>query len=205
VNKFLVCLVEDFIANSSPSAQLLRHKGKMKWSVGAVSQQQPTAPAQGPLVNATDVVASGLAGVTVATLSSKLGVEGTLLGVGIASMAGTASSSIYKGYLNMATTSGQRLPIVLRLLAAWRWFASERPRERRSILRSGLLAGLVACLLGVAAITFFEVSVDKSFSCLIWQECPANTNQSTQPSILGGNAQYGDADGDGVPDEEEAF
>ena len=172
-----------------------------------MSHQQPTDESgERPLVNTTDVVASGLAGVTVAALSSKLGVDGTLLGAGIASMAGTASRSIYKGYLNRATTTRATITdgrsLVVRVFAALRWFTFRPRQERRSILRRGLLAGLVACLLGVAVITALEWSAHKSFSCLIWQECPAPT---TQPSILGGNAQYGDTDGDGLPDEQEAL
>jgi len=169
-----------------------------------VSQQQPSETNERPLVSATDVVASGFAGVTVAVLSSKLGIGGTLLGAGIASMLGTASRSIYKGYLNKATTIGGG-SLVVRVLAALRWFTFRPRQERRSILRRGLIAGVVALLLGVAVITFFEVSVDKSFSCLIWKDCPANPTQPTQPSILGGNAQYGDTDGDGLPDEEEVL
>ena len=166
-----------------------------------MSQQQPSETNERPLVSATDVVASGFAGVTVAVLSSKLGLGGTLLGAGIASMLGTASRSIYKGYLNKATTIGGG-SLVVRVLAALRWFTFRPRQERRSILRRALIAGLVAFLLGVAVIAFLEVSAHKSFSCLIWQECPAPT---TQPSILGGNAQYGDTDGDGLPDEQEAL
>jgi hypothetical protein len=168
-----------------------------------VSQQQPAEPGQRPLVNATDVVASGLAGVTVATLSSKLGIDGTLLGVGIASMAGTASRSIYKGYLNRATTTTTTITdgrsVVVRVLAALRWFTFRPRQERRSILRRALIAGVVAFLLGVAVIAALEVRAQTSFSCLIWGECGAQT-------IVPTRAQYLlDTDRDGLPDEQEAL
>jgi len=75
-----------------------------------MSHQQASDPAERPLVSATDVVAAGLAGVTVAALSFKLGIDGTLLEAGLASMAGTASRSVYKAYLRDATSRVPRLP-----------------------------------------------------------------------------------------------
>src|SRR5829696_4255086 len=173
------------------------HKTSLGISLGVVSHQPPSESNERPLVSATDVIASGFAGFTVAVFSSKLGIGGTLLGAGIASMLGTASRSIYKGYLNKATTIGGG-SLVVRVLAALRWFTFRPRQERRSILRRALIAGLVAFLLGVAVIAFLEVSANKSFSCLIWQECSV-------PSIVPSADQYGDTDGDGLPDEQEAL
>jgi hypothetical protein len=175
------------------------HKTSLGISLGVVSHQQPREePPERPLLSATDVIASGFAGFTVAALSSKLGLGGTLLGAGIASMFGTASRSIYKGYLNKATTIGGG-SLVVRVLAALRWFTFRPRQERRSILRRALIAGVVAFLLGVAVIAFLEVRAHRSFSCLIWHECGV-------PSIVPAPAQYLlDTDADGLPDEQEAL
>jgi hypothetical protein len=176
-----------------------------------MSQPQAAGPAREPLIDPIEVAASALAGVTVAALTSKLGVTGTLLGAGLASMVGTASASVYKAYLGEAVTSAQGRPLIRRLLAAFGWFAQRGPqggpRDRRSILRAALLAAAAAFLLGVGAITALEYGAEKSLSCLLWAECPAGASE-TLPTVMGGGAVGGavdngpgnDSDGDGVPD-----
>lgn len=169
--------------------------------------EEPEAP---PLVSRKDVVASGLAGVTVAVFSSKLGVEGTLFGAGLASMVGTASTSIYKAYLPQVETSERKPPGALALPAALWWFLFQRPPVRRSVVRTGLLAGVIACIIGLGVLTSVEQLTRQSFSCLIWNECLAGASE-TQPSIMGGspvvdgggNGGGGgdiDTDGDGLFD-----
>jgi len=67
-----------------------------------MSDQPAEAPAQQPLISAKAVVISGLAGVTTAIFSARLGVAGTLAGAAISPMIGTASTSVYNAYLNAA-------------------------------------------------------------------------------------------------------
>src|SRR5215211_4494993 len=102
-----------------------------------MSDRPPEAPAQQPLISPRDVLISGLAGATVAIFTAKLGVTGTLAGAALAPMIGTASTSVYKAYLNAAPPRPRpprrRTVAVLSLvLAAFGWFTTQRPAERRS-------------------------------------------------------------------------
>jgi hypothetical protein len=166
-----------------------------------MSDRPADAPAQQPLISLKDVVVSGLAGVTTAIVTAKLGVAGTLAGAALAPMIGTASTSVYNAYLN----SGRPLPDhrSRRVAAAFRWFASRPPAERRQIRSVGLRYGMVAILLGLGVITALELGLHRSLPCLIWQACPAGVSQ-TQPSILGGSPDLEsnvDSDVDGVSDQ----
>jgi Thrombospondin type 3 repeat len=166
-----------------------------------MSARPADAPAQQPLINPRDVVISGLAGVTAAIVTAKLGVAGTLAGAAVAPMIGTASTSVYNAYLNAVRPSPDHRP--RRVAAAFIWFASRRPAERRPILSVGLRYGMVAILLGLGVITALELSLHKSLPCLIWQACPAGVSQ-TRPSLLRGGPDLDpglDSDVDGVSDQ----
>jgi hypothetical protein len=62
------------------------------------------------------------------------------------------------------------------------------------MLLSGLLAGVVAFLIGTGVVTALEVGVGENLSCWVWNECPTTdsssgeeaSNTSTLPSVLGG-------------------
>ena len=174
-----------------------------------MSDQPPAAPteapAQQPLISPRDVVISGLSGTTVAIVSAKLGVTGVLTGAAIAPMIGTASTSVYKAYLNAALPPPRpprRRKVVaalLLVLAAFGWFTTRRPAERRSVLSVGFCAGTVAILLSLGVVTALELGLHRSLPCLIWKECPSGVRQ-TQPSLLGGDPVV-DNDQDGVPDQ----
>jgi hypothetical protein len=177
-----------------------------------MSDRPAEAPAQQPLISPRDVIISGLAGVTAAIFTAKLGVAGTLAGAAIAPMIGTASTSVYNAYLNAApphrrAPRPRRVAALFLVFAAFGWFASRSPAERRQIRSVGLRAGIVAILLGLGIITALELGLHKSLPCQIWQKCPGGLGQ-TQPSILGGGPALDpaldpavDSDGDGVSDQ----
>ena len=62
------------------------------------------------------------------------------------------------------------------------------------MLLSGLVAGVIAFLIGTSAVTALEVGAGKNLSCWVWSECSTTdsssgeeaSNTSTLPSILGG-------------------
>ncbi len=96
-----------------------------------------------------DVVAAGLTAVTVGAIVSWFGVPQTLLGAALTSMIGTTVSSVYKTYLRQATIRELNRPWIAWVLAALRSFVFRPSEKRRAILLRSLLAGLVACFLGV--------------------------------------------------------
>jgi len=76
-----------------------------------------------------------------------------------------------------------------------------RWRQRSLTVGRSVVAAGISFLLGLGAITALEHSAGKSLSCWVWEECPAqsssteegsgSSDQSTQPSILGGGPSGG--------------
>ena len=52
------------------------------------------------------------------------------------------------------------------------------PTARRRVLLSGLLAGLLATVVGLSGVTGIELASGKSLSCMVWEACPAGTAPS---------------------------
>lgn len=115
------------------------------------------------------LLAAGLAAATAAVVTSTLGATGTLAGTVLTAMVATASSAVYKAYLESAASRARSLPRGTRLLAAFGWFSFRTSRERRRfILSRALRAGVVAGCIGVAIVTAVQFALGDSLSCSIW-------------------------------------
>ena len=137
-----------------------------------------------PLVKLSTIVATGLAAALAAFFTSRFGIAGTVLGTALMAMIITACSAVLSVYLERAAAKARNVvPGALRA----------RP-SRRSILLGSLLTMAASFLVGVGVVTSVELSVGKSLSCWVWNECPTNkeggggpsTSIGTRPSILGG-------------------
>jgi hypothetical protein len=130
---------------------------------------EPTGEPTGSVVSLAAVISAGLAAATAAVATSYLGVAGTLVGTVLTAMVTTASSAIYKAYLESPTGRPRSLPKGLQLLAALGWFSFHTSRDRRRLILSrALLSGVVASFIGIAIITAVQVAIDDSLSCSIW-------------------------------------
>jgi hypothetical protein len=70
-----------------------------------------------------------------------------------------------------------------RMRAALGWFSHLPPLARRSILIKGLIAAVVAFVIGMAAVYAVEKGIGNSLSCGLWAKCP----EGATPGIhLGG-------------------
>ena len=137
-----------------------------------------------PLVKPSTVVATGLASALGAFFTSRFGIAGTVLGTALMSMIITAGSALFDAYLERVV--GKVRNVVPGTLRA-------RP-PRRSMLLGGFLTMAASFLVGMVAVTGVELSVGKSLSCWVWNECPTKNDggeatsggMGTRPSILGG-------------------
>src|SRR5215212_10115173 len=119
-----------------------------------------------PLVKLSTVVATGLAAALEAFFTSRFGIAGTVVGTALMAMIITAASALISVYLERAATKARSVvPGVLRA----------RP-SRRSVLLGTLLTMAASFLLGLGVVTSVELSVGKSLSCWVWNECPTNNN-----------------------------
>lgn len=87
----------------------------------------------------------------------------------------------------------KRGDLLSRLRAIPNYLKNLPSARRRSILLTGVLAGLVATFIGLGGITGIELASGKNLSCQLWSECPATTTGAPTGSsggsglsILGG-------------------
>jgi hypothetical protein len=163
------------------------------------------------------VIAVGIASPAVTILTSRFGVAGTVIGLAVGAMILTALVDFLKVYLGRAPATVAKVPDTmikmpggLRTLLSWRNVRSRiqaafakvfsptaaPPKRRRAILIGGLLAAGISFLVALSIVTALELGVGKSFSCWLWEDCPAaessaedgqpSTSAITLPSILGG-------------------
>jgi hypothetical protein len=157
------------------------------------------------ILDPAKVVAGGVAAPLGALLTSHFGVAGTMLGLALSAVIVTTISDILKAYFKRAPGAVKNIPGSLgtgfslknfrrMVTAPFSWFLSLGPSRKRAMLLSGLLAGVVAFLIGTGVVTALEVGVGENLSCWVWSECPTTdsssgeeaSNTSTLPSILGG-------------------
>jgi hypothetical protein len=89
----------------------------------------------------------------------------------------------------------EKRPGLLSRLRAVPGFLKELPSaQRRRVLLAGLLAGLVAMVIGLGTVTGIELAGGKTLSCLVWS-CPDDTNSEESSSSSGlsifGGRSYG--------------
>ncbi len=163
-------------------------------------------------------MAAGFAAAVAAFVTSRFGVAGTLLGAALTAMIITGGSAILKAHLENVTGNVRKVPRKLRqrrnrwkagrsaepetlperpdlrdnfagrMRAALDWFSHLPPLERRSILVKGLIATVVAFVIGMGAIWAVEKGIGNSLSCGIWAKCP----EGATPGIhLGGDRDTG--------------
>lgn len=88
-------------------------------------------------------------------------------------------------------TGGRPRSLRSRLRTIPRFLKNLPSAQRRKVLRAGILAGLVAVVIGLGTITGIEFAGGKTLSCIVWG-CPLSAEESGasgQPlSILGGFA-----------------
>ena len=160
------------------------------------------------------VIAVGIASPAASVLTSRFGVAGTLVGLTVGAVILTALVDILKVYLARAPATVAKVPetvtkmpsdlrtrlswrnILSRLRVAFAGFSSlpSAPARRRSVLIGSIVAAGISFLVGLSVVTGLELGVDKSLSCWVWDDCPAESSAddgrtsitSTLPSILGG-------------------
>ena len=89
----------------------------------------------------------------------------------------------------------EKRPGLLSRLRAVPGFLKELPSaQRRRVLLAGLLAGMVAMVIGLGTVTGIELAGGKTLSCLVWS-CPDDTNSEESSSSSGlsifGGRSYG--------------
>jgi hypothetical protein len=137
-----------------------------------------------PTVKLTGVVAAGLAAAVAAFFTSRFGITGTVLGTALTAMIITVGSALLGFYLERAAAKARSVPEAIRV----------RP-PRRSVLLGGFLAAAASFVVGIGVVTGVELSVGKSLSCWVWNDCltkddgggaASEGTTRTRPSILGG-------------------
>jgi hypothetical protein len=141
------------------------------------------------LVKPSAVMGAGLASAVAALFTSRFGVAGTVIGAALTTMIITAGSALFGLYVERAAARARGgIPGVVRV----------RPPRRRSILLGALLAAAASFVVGMGAVTGVELSVGKSLSCWVWNECSTKDDGGgaasggttrTRPSILGGSPE----------------
>jgi hypothetical protein len=165
-----------------------------------------------PVVRPVSVIATGLTAAAAAFLTSRFGIAGTILGTAVMAMLITAGASILEIYLETAAAKARTVPSSLRVRGApgnarsrvadtthrgprglFARLASLPTARRRSVLAGTLVAAVLSFLITMGAVTAVELSVGKSLSCWLWDECPerssggqSSSEVETQPSVLGG-------------------
>jgi uncharacterized membrane protein YjjB (DUF3815 family) len=170
-----------------------------------------------PILDLPKVIAVGIASPAVTILTSRFGVAGTVIGLAVGAMILTALVDFLKVYLARAPATVAKVPDTmvkmpggLRTRLSWRNVRSRiqaafakvfsltaaPPKRRRAILIGSLLAAGISFLVALSIVTALELGVGKSFSCWLWEDCPAaessaeddqpSTSAITLPSILGG-------------------
>ena len=156
------------------------------------------------LLDLPKVIAAGIASPAGAALTSRFGVAGTLVGLALSAVIITVVSDLLKVYLARVSGAVTYIPGGFRKKSALRRCASRTrlpysklatlaPRRNPILIGSVLGAG-IAFLIGLSAVTAFELSVGKNLSCWAWNNCPTAasstegeaSNTTTLPSILGG-------------------
>lgn len=64
-----------------------------------------------------------------------------------------------------------RVSLFARLRSIPSYLKEMTPSGRRRVLFGGILAGLVATLIGLAAVTGVEATAGETLSCLVWRDC----------------------------------
>lgn len=172
-----------------------------------------------PIVRPVSVIATGLAAAGAAFLTSRFGIAGTILGTAVMAMLITAGAAILEVYLETAAAKARTVPSSIRGAPGhadssaadtthrgsggiFARLASLSAARRRSVLAGTFVAAVLSFLIAMAAVTGVELSVGKSLSCWLWDECPERSSGErprsqvgTQPSILGGQRITGAAQG----------
>lgn len=86
-----------------------------------------------------------------------------------------------------AEARDERGGLLSRLRAIPDYLKNLSPARRRSILLTGVLAGLVATFIGLGGITGIELATGKNLSCQLWRECPTATTGAPTGSSAGSN------------------
>ena len=71
-----------------------------------------------------------------------------------------------------------RASLFARLRSIPSYLKEMSPSGRRRVLLGGVLAGLVATLIGLAAVTGVEATAGETLSCLVWRDCQQETASS---------------------------
>ena len=174
-----------------------------------------TSDSQGPIISGSGVLAAGLASAGAATITSRFGVAGTLLGAALTTMIITGGAAVLKAYLESVTGKVRKAPgffrtrregrkarryaepsvparpdlrnnLIGRMRASLGWFSHLPTGRRRSILIKGLIAAVVAFLIGMAVVYGAERVIGNSFSCGFWGNCPYGATPGLHPLGYGG-------------------
>ena len=165
-----------------------------------MAQQQPT------IFDLPKVLAVGIASPAAAAITARFGVAGTLIGLALSAVFITAAVDFLKVYLARVPEAVTTIPggfrkrsplrnVFERIRGPFSKLASLPRTRRRSVLIGSVAAAGISFVVGLIVVTSLELSVGKSLSCWVWEECSTEassadgsgtTRASTLPSILGG-------------------
>jgi hypothetical protein len=167
-----------------------------------------SAPQNQTLLDLPKIIAVGIASPAATLLTSRFGVAGTLLKLALSAVFVTVVVDVLKVYLARVPGAVTTIPGGLRKKSSLRNVLERMKRpfskvgslsraQRRSFLIGSLGAAGISCVVGLILITGVELSVGKSLSCWVWDECSVaeessadssgrTAQASTLPSILGG-------------------
>ena len=180
-----------------------------------VDEQNVDEQKKQPILDLPKIIAVGTAAPVATILTSRFGVAGTLIGLALSTAILTALADILNVYLARASAMVAKVPETVvkmpgglrarlswrnirgRLRAAFARFSTlpPAPARRRSILIGSVIGAVISFLVGLIIVTGLELSVGKSLSCWVWNDCPgesstddgdSSSRTSTLPSIVGG-------------------